>query len=64
MRGGMAPIDAPSMILSPSEEPAAFLNPQWYTENQVVPSFRGPANAYAASQAAQYTQQIPYGTTA
>ena len=64
MSGGMAPVNAPSMILSPSEEPAAFLNPQWYTENQVVPSFRGPANAYAASQAPQYTRQIPYGATA
>ncbi len=33
-----------AMILSPAEEPRAFLNPQWYTENQVVPSFVGPAN--------------------
>ena len=46
MRGGMAPISAPSMLLSAGEERAAFLNPQWYTENQVVPSFKGPENAY------------------
>ena len=46
MRGGVAPVNAPAMILSPGEEPAAFLNPQWYTENQVVPSFKGPDNAY------------------
>ena len=46
MYGGMADISAPSMILTPQEEPAAFLNPQWYTENQVVPSFKGPENAY------------------
>jgi hypothetical protein len=46
-RGGMAPVSAPAMILTPQEEPAAFLNPQWYTENQVVPSFVGPSNAYA-----------------
>jgi len=45
-RGGMADIKAPSMILTPQEEPAAFLNPQWYTENQVVPSFVGPNNSY------------------
>jgi len=43
-RGGMADIKASAMILSPSEEPAAMLNPQWYMENQVVPSFVGPAN--------------------
>jgi hypothetical protein len=47
MRGGMAPVEAPAMILSPQEEHAAFLNPQWYTENQVIPSFVGPSNAYA-----------------
>ena len=46
MRGGMAPIDAPAMLLSAGEERSAFLNPQWYTENQVVPSFKGPENAY------------------
>lgn len=38
------PSTGSAMILSPSEEPQAFLNPQWYTENQVVPSFVGPAN--------------------
>lgn len=56
MYGGMADVGAPSMILSAAEEPKAFLNPQWYNENQVIPSFKGPENAYAASQqAAQQT---------
>jgi hypothetical protein len=42
-RGGSAPINAPSMILTtPAEETAARLNPQWYTENTVIPGFRGP----------------------
>ncbi len=42
-RGGQSPIDAPSMLLSsPDEEAAARLNPQWYTENTVIPNFRGP----------------------
>jgi hypothetical protein len=54
MRGGMAPVSAPAMILSPQEESAAMLNPQWYTENQVVPSFVGPANPYAAQQQPQF----------
>ena len=56
-RGGMAPVGAPSMILTPAEEPAAFLNPQWYNENQVVPSFKGPSNPYAEQQ---YANQIRY----
>ena len=47
MRGGVADVSAPAMILSAGEERAAFLNPQWYTENQVVPSFKGPESAYA-----------------
>jgi len=43
MRGGVADIAAPSMILqTPAEEAQARLNPQWYTENTVVPDFRGP----------------------
>jgi len=43
MRGGEAPINAPSMLISsPEEEAAARLNPQWYTENTVIPGFRGP----------------------
>lgn len=46
MRGGMAPIDAPTWYLTPQEESQAFLNPQFYTENLVVPSFKGPDNAY------------------
>jgi hypothetical protein len=41
-RGGVAPVDAPGMILSPMEEGQAFLNPQWYNENLVNPNFRGP----------------------
>ena len=61
MRGGVAPITAPAMILTPQEEPAAFLNPQWYTENQVVPSFHGPVNALAAQQ---YANQFNYAQKA
>ena len=56
-RGGMAPLSAPSMLLTPEEEPAAMLNPQWYTENMVVPSFQGPANSYAQQA---YENQIAY----
>lgn len=42
-RGGKAPLDQPSMLLSSAEEEAAArLNPQWYTENTVIPNFRGP----------------------
>ena len=42
-RGGASPINAPSMILqTQAEETAARLNPQWYTENTIVPNFRGP----------------------
>ena len=41
-RGGVAPVDAAGMILSPAEEGQAFLNPQWYNENLVNPNFRGP----------------------
>jgi len=63
-RGGShlmpALVSAPSMILTAAEEPAAMLNPQWYTENQVVPSFQGPNNAYAAQATAQYAKQIDY----
>lgn len=57
--GALHPADvtAPSMILTPQEEPAAHLNPQWYTENQVVPSFHGPSNALAAQA---YANQIDY----
>jgi hypothetical protein len=57
MHGGIAPVNAPAMILTPQEEPAAFLNPQWYNENLVVPSYKGPENAYAASQ---YAHQSSY----
>ena len=42
-RGGVSPLDAPPMLLSgPEEEAAARLNPQWYTENTVIPNFRAP----------------------
>ena len=41
--GAQASVNAPSMLLTtPEEETAARLNPQWYTENTVVPNFRGP----------------------
>ena len=56
-RGGMTPLSMPSMLLTPAEEPAAMLNPQWYTENMVVPSFQGPANSYAQQA---YENQIAY----
>ena len=56
-RGGMAPLSMPSMLLTPEEEPAAMLNPQWYNENLVVPSFQGPANSYAQQA---YENQIAY----
>jgi hypothetical protein len=56
-RGGMAPLSMPSMLLTAAEEPAAMLNPQWYTENLVVPSFQGPANSYAQQA---YENQIAY----
>ena len=59
MRGGVvlapAEVGSSAMIISPQEEGAAFLNPQWYNENQVVPSFKGPENAYAAQQYANQT---------
>jgi hypothetical protein len=42
-KGGSAPVDEPSMLLrTPTEEMDARLNPQWYTENTVVPNFQGP----------------------
>lgn len=41
-RGGAAPIDASPVILTtPEELAAARLNPQFYTENTVIPNFRG-----------------------
>ena len=42
-QGGSAPVDEPSMLLrTPTEEMDARLNPQWYTENTVIPNFQGP----------------------
>lgn len=56
------PTNVPNyMILSPAEEPKAFLNPQWYTENQVVPSFQGPVNAFAQQS---YNNQFNYAQRA
>lgn len=54
-RGGQAAVNAPTTILStPEEEAAARLNPQWYTENTVIPGFRGwtpvPGQAPSAPQ--------------
>ena len=49
------------MILSPQDEPKAFLNPQWYTENEVVPSFQGPTNAFAQQS---YNNQFNYAQRA
>jgi len=41
--GGTAPVDEPAMLLrTPTEEMDARLNPQWYTENTVIPNFQGP----------------------
>lgn len=43
LRGGSAPVDAPTMLIqNATEEMDARLNPQWYTENTVIPNFRGP----------------------
>lgn len=67
MRGGgfgytPGPTNVPNyMILSPAEEPKAFLNPQWYTENEVVPSFQGPINAFAQQS---YNNQFNYAQRA
>lgn len=47
--GGMAPVDAPGMLLRPEDEPAAFLNPQWYNENLVNPHFQAPPSPFAAA---------------
>ena len=64
MRGGVALVTSPSMILSPAEESGAFLHPQWYNENKVVPSFQGPENAYAAQNERQYATQFSYSQRA
>jgi hypothetical protein len=40
-----SPVDAPTMLLRPEDEAAAFLNPQWVQENVVNPNFQGPASA-------------------
>ena len=67
LRGGgfgytPGPTNTPNyMILSPSEEPKAFLNPQWYTENEVVPTFKGPENAFAQQS---YNNQFNYAQRA
>ena len=48
--GGVAPVDAPGMLLTPDMEAAAHLSGGWYTENSINPNFIGPASPYAASQ--------------
>jgi hypothetical protein len=51
-RGGAltgSPVDAPSMLLRPEDEAAAFLNPQWVQENLVNPNFVAPPSAYIAA---------------
>ena len=54
MRGGQAAINAPSMLISSqAEEEAARLNPQWYTENTVIPGFRGPLPVPGGSRRVQ-----------
>ena len=60
---GYTPGDATApnyMILTPAEESAAQLNPQWYTENLVVPSYQAPVNGYAAAAQAAYANQADY----
>jgi hypothetical protein len=47
--GALSPIEAPTMLLMPEDEPAAFLNPQWYEENMVNPNFVAPPSPYIAS---------------
>jgi hypothetical protein len=43
MRGGNAPVEEPTMLIqTEADELNARLNPQWYTENTVIPNFRGP----------------------
>ena len=60
MTGGAlapAPISQPGMILTPGEERAAFLNSQWYTENEVVPSFKGPQSAGSRRKASRKSRK-------
>lgn len=52
-----ADVNAPTMAIPPEMEPKAFLNPQWYTENQVIPSFHGPANALYNQKAGKRTRR-------
>jgi hypothetical protein len=40
-----SPVDAPTMLLRPEDEAAAFLNPQWVQENVVNPNFQAPASS-------------------
>jgi hypothetical protein len=36
------------------------LNPQWYTENLVVPSYVAPVTGYASQAVSQYVNQADY----
>jgi len=45
MRGGVADVSAPSMLLNSEEAGNAGLHVQWANENLVVPSYKGPDNA-------------------
>ena len=60
MRGGSAPIDQSSMLLTTAaEELDARLNPQWYTENTVIPNFRGPIPVPGGTVAAPLAPSPP-----
>ena len=61
-RGGVAPVDAPGMILSPAEEGQAFLNPQWYNENMVNPNFRGPVVQKAGKRSRRHRSRKHRGS--
>jgi hypothetical protein len=63
-RGGSAPVDEPSMLLrTPTEEMDARLNPQWYTENTVIPNFRGPVPIPGGTVSAPlYPSSVPVPT--
>jgi hypothetical protein len=65
-RGGSSPVDEPSMLLrTPTEEMDARLNPQWYTENTVIPNFRGPVPIPGGTVSAPlYPSAVPVPATA
>ena len=60
MKGGSAPVDQPSMLIqTQAEELDARLNPQWYTENTVIPNFRGPLSIPGGNIAAPLAPAPP-----